>query len=312
MELTEKHKRYISRYIGEIEEKIGDQLSAKQRERALARLHARIEDKLKSSADSEMEDAEILQVLQKMGQPETQAAILVRVWGDTTANETMVAPGGVTMPPPAQEDSETKKSSDATRNGAVGSAVSAAAQNAGKPVWLGVAIYYAGKYKLPAWALRALFILIGLVTGPVALMLYMVAFIVLRVRGAVKSPAPFHPTRVVLNPLFTGGLMTFFYLGGIYGIQGIRMAHEKYLERSVPPLSEWAWLEIEATHMFCGALIFLLPLALFSAMPLANRWDYSLKRFTQAGVVLYAIAVSFGLASFITGIILNFVNEFAG
>mgnify|MGYP000971372490 CR=1 FL=1 len=82
MELTEKHELYVSRYISEIEEKIGDQLSPGQRERALGRLRARIDEKLKSASAEGMDDTEILNLLHKMGQPETQAAILVRVWGD--------------------------------------------------------------------------------------------------------------------------------------------------------------------------------------------------------------------------------------
>ena len=311
MELTEKHELYVSRYISEIEENIGDQLSPGQRERALGRLRARIDEKLRSAAADGMDDTAILNLLHKMGQPETQAAILVRVWGDASdaiapvpATASSEVPAAVSTVPAEKESakgasaaSETKPASKGRERG---------------PVWLGVALYVSRAYGLPVWALRALAFLLGIATGPVALMVYMLAFILLRMGGKVKAPAAFHPFRVILNPLFTGGLLALFHFAGTYGIVGIRMAHEKYLGRAVPELNEWAWLEVEAPRLFLGALVFLLPLALFSAMPLANKWDYSLKRFTQAGVVLYAIMVSFGLASFITGIILNFVYEFAG
>lgn len=313
MELTEKHELYVSRYISEIEEKIGDQLSPGQRERALGRLRARIDEKLKSASADGMDDTEILNLLHKMGQPETQAAILVRVWGDASD---AIAPVPV---PPASDVSAATATSQAPAEKEPGrsAGVPSETKPAGKgkergPVWLGVFLYLSRSYGLPVWALRALAFLLGVATGPAALMLYMLVFILLRISGKVKAPAVFHPSRVILNPLFTGGLLTLFHFAGIYGIMGIRLLHEKYLGRVVPELHEWAWLEVEATRLFLGALLFLLPLALFSAMPLANKWDYSLKRFTQAGVVLYAIMVSFGLASFITGIILNFVNEFAG
>lgn len=311
MELTEKHELYVSRYISEIEEKIGDQLSPGQRERALGRLRARIDEKLRSASADGMDDTEILNLLHKMGQPETQAAILVRVWGDASD---AIAP--VPAPAPSEVSAAASAVPSEKESGKVAT-VAFETKPAGKgkergPVWLGVALYLSRTYGLPVWALRALAFLLGIATGPVALMLYMLAFILLRVSGKVKAPAVFHPSRVVLNPLFTGGLLALFHFAGVYGIVGIRLAHEKYLGRVVPELNEWAWLEVEAARLFLGALLFLLPLALFSAMPLANKWDYSLKRFTQAGVVLYAIMVSFGLASFITGIILNFVNEFAG
>ena len=314
MELTEKHELYVSRYISEIEEKIGDQLSPGQRERALGRLRARIDEKLKSASAEGMDDTEILNLLHKMGQPETQAAILVRVWGDASdaiASVPPVAPSVApvtAVPPssPAAAGPETDK-----RVPTAPDAKTAAKGKERGPVWLGVFLHLSRAYGLPVWALRIL-PSAGHRHGSAALMLYMLAFILLRIGGKVKAPAVFHPSRVILNPLFTGGLLTLFHFAGIYGIMGIRMAHEKFLGRVVPELHEWAWLEVEATRLFLGALLLLLPLALFSAMPLANKWDYSLKRFTQAGVVLYAIMVSFGLASFITGIILNFVNEFAG
>ena len=311
MELTEKHELYVSRYISEIEEKIGDQLSPGQRERALGRLRARIDEKLRSASADGMDDTEILNLLHKMGQPETQAAILVRVWGDASD---AIAP--VPAPAPSEVSAAASAVPSEKESGKVATvAFETKPAVKGKergPAWLGVALYLSRTYGLPVWALRALAFLLGIATGPVALMLYMLAFILLRVSGKVKAPAVFHPSRVVLNPLFTGGLLALFHFAGVYGIVGIRLAHEKYLGRVVPELNEWAWLEVEAARLFLGALLFLLPLALFSAMPLANKWDYSLKRFTQAGVVLYAIMVSFGLASFITGIILNFVNEFAG
>lgn len=306
MELTEKHELYVSRYIREIEEKIGDQLNPGQRERALGRLRARIDEKLQSSSASETDDAEILNLLHKMGQPETQAAILVRVWGD--ASDAIAAVPAV----PLSATPAIPPASSSPAAPGPGSDISTAPNGKGGPIWLGVARYFARTYDLPLWAIRALMFILGVATGPAALMVYMLLFIVLRLRGKVQSPTRFHPFRVVLNPLFTGGTITLFHLAGVYGIVGIRMAHEKYLGKAVPELSEWAWLEVEANRLFIGVLVFLLPLALFSAMPLANKWDYSLKRFTQAGVVLYAIIISFGLASFITGIILNFVNEFAG
>ncbi len=310
MELTQNQELYISQYIDKIEEKIGDQLSPKQRERALSRLRARIDDKISAEPSSSIEDAELLNLLHKMGQPETQAAILVRVWGDI--------PGSFTASTvlPATSASETSDG----QGGVVPQAVTSEASSTGEgktpttetrgPVWLGVALYISSWSGLPVWLVRFLIFLLGVFTGPVALLLYVILFLALRICGCVQSPAPFHPFRIILHPALTGGILTLFHFGGIYGIRGIYMAHQKYLGRPVPELNEWAWLESEALYLYIGALVLLLPLSLLSAMPMANAWDYSLKRLTQAGVVLYAITLSFGLGFFITGIILNFVHEF--
>ena len=314
MELTETQKSCISQYVREIEEKIGDQLSSNQRERALLRLRARIDEKIKAASDNSHEEVDVVALLNKMGQPETQAVILVRVWGD--ASEVRQAPESTAgsdsekvlapeSPRPAQP--ATKQPSGAP----IPSKINTPTQKEKHAVWLGVARYLAQRFNLPLWALRTLFVLVGVSTGPIAILAYMLAFIVLRLRQCVTAPAPFHPFRVVLHPALTGGMITLFHFAGIYVLVGIRLLHEKYLDSPVPELEDWAWLEITSGSMFLYTLIFLMPLSLLSAMPLAHHWDYSIKRFTQAGVALYAIVISFGLASFVTGIILNFVKEFA-
>ncbi|NLO32655.1 MAG: hypothetical protein GX117_04765 [Candidatus Hydrogenedentes bacterium] len=346
MLLSEKYTDLIAGYINEIEEYIGEKISVEKRARILERFRRRVEEKLRSTVQEEMSDLEITAILHKMGDPSTQAAVLIRVWGDGTEGDALnigestqensfveekneapaateaskseashvpVTPqNAATVIEPAPEPIAIIKPKPIAEDVAANSSETLKEETAEHAVWLGGAWYAAKKSGWPAWSLRSLFVLLGLVTGPIALLLYMSAFIMLRMRGAVKAPAPFHPSRVILNPLFTVGVMILFYLGGIYGIKGVCLAHEKYLSRAVPDLNDWAWLELQSGRMFGGALLLLLPLALFSAMPLANGWDFSLKRFTQAGVILYAIAVSFGLASFITGIIIVFVNEFAG
>ncbi len=302
MEVTPNQELYIEQYIGEIEAKIGEQLSPAQRERALSRLRARIDEKLKFLNASSVEDAELLGILHKMGPPETQAQILVRVWGDP--------PGAGAALPAVPAETPLKEAPEGAAPEKEGTLAPKSTAKVKGPVWLGVGLYVSGRSGLPAWTVRFLAVLLGLVTGPVALVGYMALFVMLRIRGRIHAPAPFHLYRIPLYPVLTGGMLTLVYLAGLYGIKGIYTAHQHFLGRPVPELNEWAWLEVEAPYLFLGALVILLPFALLSAMPLANQWDHSLKRFTQAGVVLYGITVSFGLAFFITGIILNFVHEF--
>ncbi len=59
------------------------------------------------------------------------------------------------------------------------------------------------------------------------------------------------------------------------------------------------------------ALALTLPLAVLSALPLANAWDYTLKRLVQALLALYGLILCFGIASFLVGIILDVVSDFA-
>ncbi len=180
------------------------------------------------------------------------------------------------------------------------------------PVWLGVLAWCAAVLDWPVWALRILTVIIGLVTAPIALLVYMGAYLWLRVNGRIEGTMPLRPWRMFFRPVVTALMLIVIHFAGIYAIKAVRVLHENWLNRAMPDMAEWAWYDAEAGRMFFWALVLLAPLALFSAMPLANAWDYSIKRFVQACTALYAIAVSFGVASFISGLILAFVREFTG
>jgi hypothetical protein len=47
-----------------------------------------------------------------------------------------------------------------------------------------------------------------------------------------------------------------------------------------------------------------------SGLPLANAWGHSLKRLAQAIIALYAMAICFGVASVIAGLILDRVQAY--
>lgn len=311
MELTDTQQQYINDYIRSIEETIGEQLNEKQRERALSRLRARIQEKLEGLSESPLSDASVLGVLQKLGQPETQAAILVRVWGDGLPTSPVSKPSSHSQAAIEPKVSRQKTAETEEAPASISQVEKVVRKRKPSyPIWLGVNLYLAQRFRLPLWALRSFCVLVGMVSGPVSLLLYMFVFVVLRISKSIKAPVPFHPLRLVVYPLLTAALTTFFYLVGIYGINLIRFAYEQYFERAIPELQEWAWLESKSLTMFIVALALLMPLSLFSAMPLANSWDYSIRRLTQAGVAIYAIAVSFGVASYIAGIILKFTSEF--
>ena len=62
----------------------------------------------------------------------------------------------------------------------------------------------------------------------------------------------------------------------------------------------------QALHPMGGMLAFL------GGLPAANNWDKTLRKVSQAILALYAVAVCFGIASTLTGIILQFVEKYAG
>jgi len=307
MELTEKQELYIARYMRSVSDALAGRLTEPQRERAVARLQARIRDQLNRISKAHPDDIDVADVLRKMGSAESQVEVLVRVWGSGDAEET--APESQETPSVLKKASGTPVSQPPVKP--VFSKPAAAATPPAS-VWLGVLAWTAAQWDLPVWALRILAALVGVVTAPVALLVYMGAFFWLRLGGKAVSRAPLHPARMFFRPLLTTLLLCLIHYCGVYAIKGVYIVHDTWLKRDMPDMSEWAWFETEAGRMLFWMLFLLLPLSLFSAMPLANAWDYSLKRLNQACVALYAIVVSFGIASFVTGLILAFVREFTG
>lgn len=178
-------------------------------------------------------------------------------------------------------------------------------------IWLGVCAGIAARTGLDSWVVRLLAVLFGLAAGPLAILGYLALY--LTMYWASGNDAPRIRKRRVLGRVVGAFLVTItLHLGALYGIRLIYFAHVQYIKRPVPPLGQWEWLEVQAPDFLFWGLAIFLPLAALSAMPLANAWDYSLKRVVQAGLALYGVLLSFGIASVLVGIILDFVHEFTG
>ena len=300
MEYTQKQQLYISKYMQTVADILSERLTKKQYDRALSRLQAHITEQINGTGKVRPEDIDVLDVIRKMGTAQSQAAILLRVCGDGEASVPI--------------DTRSSALEETAPKAAPKYAFSQAAPKKKEAVivWLGVFSWLAVQWNLPVWALRILAVLVGAVLLPILLFIYMGVYFWLRLSGRITTVLPLSPVRLFFRPLLTVLMIGIIHFGALYAVTLIYKAHDTWLDRAMPDIAEWAWFEMEAGRMFFWVLFLLFPLALFSAMPLANAWDYSLKRLTQACVVLYAIAVSFGVATFVTGIILDFVREFTG
>ncbi len=178
-------------------------------------------------------------------------------------------------------------------------------------VWLGVCAGISRFLDFPAWMVRTVAVLLGLALGPLTLLAYLVCFISLYFR-------PGHPDFPKIRyglaaARFAGTLIAAVLIGwvGHYALRLVFFLHEQLLKRPVPDVGDWGWLAARESSLFFWAFVCCTPIALLSAMPLTKGWDYSLKRASQAGLALYGIVISFGIASHIVGIILDFVAEFS-
>jgi hypothetical protein len=81
--------------------------------------------------------------------------------------------------------------------------------------------------------------------------------------------------------------------------------------QDMPPLGSWGWLQYDAGTLYTLTFFSAVPLAFLSGMPLQGGWDHTLKRVSQSIVVLYGIALSFGIACKIVGVLLSLGKDLA-
>jgi phage shock protein PspC (stress-responsive transcriptional regulator) len=164
--------------------------------------------------------------------------------------------------------------------------------------WLGVCMYLAGRIGQDVRLVRGLFIILGLLTGPGALIAYLALYAEWYFSGStITAPKPDRERLVqaiiatlgMTVGLFILGLVASFAAHGLYG----------YLVGGALILGQWGWLDARAGLLFIGALFSCVPLATLGALPMQNKWDITIARFAKLGVALYAAVVCMGVASIV-------------
>lgn len=270
MQLTQKQESLITRYLNEVLDQIDVSVPESVRERGLTRLRNRIYREVDALSKNSPDEADVRAVLERFGEPAYQASALF--------------------------------ASRATSEG-----FHLSRENR---VWLGVCSGMADQIDVPPWVVRVLALALGLATGPLALLAYLAVYLWFYLRSDPAEEPRIRKARVLWRSVSAFGIVLLLHIASIYAMRLIYFIHEKYLQRPVPELSNWGWLEVRAGEFFFYALGICVPLALMSAMPLSSAWEYTLKRLSQAFLAVYAIILAFGLASIIVGLIMNFIHEF--
>lgn len=178
-------------------------------------------------------------------------------------------------------------------------------------VWLGVCNRWAKRLQIPAWLVRMGMILLG-VTGPLAVLVYLAGYAEKVYHAPKGSEPPIDWTQVLARVVPVLFMAILLHVAGGYAIRGIEYLYQLAMHRPLPHLGDWGWIRIDRQDYFFYAVVSSVPLAVLSGMPLAGGWDYTLKRLAQAILAVYAMALSFGIASILAGLLLELVKEFGG
>ena len=269
MKLTQKQERRIAAYLRALVKELGD-VSPKSRGRALAEVKARILNAFRQIGRVPS-DEDVETVLAKCGAPARLAA------------QFRVRSGASPSPTPPGENR----------------------------IWLGVCSSLAGRFGWPPWVVRSVALVLG-VTGPVSLLLYLTAYAEMYVtsdRENLPSIRKGKLAKFVLGALLAA---LAFYTGARLVLAGSLYVYKLYApftDRTFTSLGEWGWLHERASSLLFWVLFIVLPIAALSGLPVAGDWDRTGKKIIQAGLAVYALALSLGIACVLVGIILDVVQE---
>ena len=185
------------------------------------------------------------------------------------------------------------------------------AKKAGGRVWLGVCQWLSEKLDIPPKLIRIGAVCLG-VTGPLALFGYVIAYAVLRREIPKEQREPIDWLTLAWRLASTLVIIYLLNLGFDYLLKFLDYAYAKGAERGLPEVGQWGALRYTAATYYSYAFWFAVPLATFSALPLHGGWGKSIYRFSQALIALYAIALCWGTAEFLVGIINDLVQQFSG
>ena len=283
MHLTQKQESLISQFLRDLSRRLDPGLPEKVRERSLRQVQTRIYHELERLNNPSIGDDDVLRVLRNAASTAEAPPTSTR-----DASERPAAAATAPPPPPAP--------ASAPRNP--------------KAIWLGVCLHNADRLGIETWMVRAGLVVLGLCTGPVAVLAYIAGFVEYYLGLPDEERPKIDWPRIALRGVVALGTLIALRWGSNQALDLIGYGHEQLFKEPMPALGDWDWFRYQEGTYFFLALFSVLPLAILSGLPLANAWGHSLKRLAQAIGSLYAVALCFGVASVIAGLILDRVQAY--
>ncbi len=291
MQLTQKQESLISRYLRDLAVQLGDTVPEKTRDRHLRQLQTRIYKELEALPTNAISDEDVVSVLRR-AMPQGQASPASPKPALTQPRAINRQSAGVNAAPNRVHAAPPPESTTA-------------------PIWLGVCAFNAERFGLSPWMVRLFAVICGLVTGPVAVFFYLAAYAEFYVSSDRKDRPAIAYGQLALRAAAPLAVAIGLRWGAFKLLDLIAYGHQMAFSEALPPLDrQWNWLANNEDTLFFLLWTSVIPLSILSGLPLANAWGHSLKRLTQALVALYFMALCFGIASVLVGLILDRVQPY--
>ena len=177
--------------------------------------------------------------------------------------------------------------------------------------WLGVCAALSERFGVGVAYIRGLFFLFGIPAGPIALLIYTAIYFQLYFTARDAGASAIDPLSLLRNIFAFLAITAVLYAAGRGAFLLTYNLYPRFMEEELI-LNQWGWLEEYQRSFLYIVLIFGAPMAILCSLPMRRAWDYTWKRVMQAGLAVYAVILSFGIASILVGIVLLVVEEVAG
>ena len=171
--------------------------------------------------------------------------------------------------------------------------------------WLGVCGGMAHYFSLDVRMVRAALIVFGLLTGPLAVLLYLAIYFEMYFTADQDELPPIKYTALLKSlGMAIFGLIALHTTTRML-LWGISIGFTHLTTKPAPlNLNGLEWLALHNGYALFWAAFTTLPFAALSGLPLANRWEDTMQRLTYACLAIYAVGLCLGIGAFIAGLIL--------
>ncbi len=175
-------------------------------------------------------------------------------------------------------------------------------------VWLGVCVAIAEQFGFGVAPVRATVGAIGLLTGPVAVTMYLLAYAYFY-SSKHGEGAPRVSVGRVLRPVgeLAAALvsMVVVFAAAVWFVDWVYKLAIGY-----PPVPDkWSGFAVGANRLVFWGGIFMAPFSVLAGLPVAPPWDWSIPRALRTGLIVLGILLSLAFASYLTGALLGAVRD---
>ena len=284
MILTETQRKRIGEFLRSADQSSSGMDNTARRNEAVT-LRRRLEEELRKFGSRELTDEEVETAIRNVREGKLGAS-------QSAAPSTLPSSAGATAPEPHSVELDGQEDK----------------------VWLGVCAALAARTDISSHAMRLLWMAVGIFLPflPLLLMLYLVFYFIFRQGN--PPPVTAHPINwwaLCMRAVRVFLIVVALWGGAVAIMELTRRLLYRFLDFAVYVTGSWNWLGESGWGLFFWVLTTTTFLGILSMLPLRSGWNKTVEKVTWAGLALYAVLLCFGVACFLTGVIITIAENFS-